>query len=121
MQFLKGGFKNPNSALALAKKEVLPTKVGMNLEYCELCEKKLREAFKNYICAKCLRKTLRKLLRKMPISPNPTTAAAHYSSREHLKYLKLDAGRVRFEIIFEKFEIRKNNGKNVSKKYGKKC
>ena len=47
--------------------EVTPTKVGLNLDYCELCEIKL--------------------------SPNPVQATAHYSSPGNLKYLKLDAER----------------------------
>jgi len=43
------------------EEEVAPTKVGLNLDYCELCELKL--------------------------SPNPIQATGHYSSPGHLKYL----------------------------------
>lgn len=51
-----------NTALVPKTRRVeapLVSKVGMNLEYCELCEEKL--------------------------SPNPNTAFKHYSSRGHLK------------------------------------
>jgi len=62
-------FQITGGAASLAPAVVPPlpvkTQVGMNLEYCELCEMKL--------------------------SPNPIEATAHYSSRGHLKFLKIDA------------------------------
>lgn len=62
---LTGGSDSVIQNTGLSVEPPTITKVGMNLEYCELCEMKL--------------------------SPNPIQATAHYSSRGHLKYLKLDA------------------------------
>ncbi len=60
------GLLEPSAVVKAAPRrveEAVVAKVGMNLEYCELCELKL--------------------------SDNPITAARHYSSKEHLKFMKI--------------------------------
>ena len=66
MKQYEDGVLIPSSVVKAAPRrveEAVVAKVGMNLEYCELCELKL--------------------------SDNPITAARHYSSKEHLKFMKI--------------------------------